>query len=196
LEGEECVTKNLFALLISVLAAFPTSAQQPSSEQSPKTKLETFSAQTGSVIIQGFTTIGVLHGEYGSVTVTAKEFTNATSGKKEHGIMIEVREAGRIEREHRSFIDFDEIEPLMKGIDYVAKVDRSATKLQEFQADYRTKGELEITTFSNSDGSISAAVKSGRIGGATAFLKLQDLQRLRELIIASKTKLEAVRGTA
>src|SRR5260221_10288460 len=106
---------------------------------------------------------------------------------------MEVTESGRVERENRSYIDYDEIEPLVRGIDYVARLDHSVTKLTEFQADYRTKGELEVTTFSSANSGVSAAVKSGRIGGATAFLKLDELPRLRDLIVSAKAKLDAVR---
>jgi len=157
----------------------------------PKTKLETFAAQTGVVIIEGYSKVGTIRGRYGSVEIQAKEFLNAASGKKEKGITFEVTEAGRLERESRSFIDYDEIDSLLKGVDYVAKIDKSATKLDAFEAEYRTRGDLEISTFS-SDTGVEAAVKSGRIGGATAFLSLEHLQQLRALIVDAKTKLDAL----
>src|ERR1043165_3776858 len=95
----------------------------------PNTKVEAFAAQVGSVIIKGYTKLGVARGDYGSVEVQAMEFANANSGKKEYGVLLQVNEAGRLEREHRSYIDYDEIASLLNGIDYVAKTDKSATKL-------------------------------------------------------------------
>ena len=186
---------RMVATLFLLAFAGASGAQQiqaaPQQPASPKTKIETFAGQTGAVIIEGFSKIGTIRGQYGSVEVQAKEFTNATSGKKERGITFEVTEAGRIERESRSFIDFDEIASLLAGIDYIAKIDKSATKLDAFEAEYRTKGELEITTFSSATG-VDAAIRSGRIGGATAFLTLDQLQSLRALVIEAKTKLESL----
>ena len=105
--------------------------------------------------------------------------------------MQSLKEAGRLERECRSFIDYDEITSLIAGIDYVSKIDRTATKLDASEAGYRTKGELEIATYS-SDTGIDAAIRSGRIGGTTAFLTLDQLQSVRALVVEAKAKLDAL----
>ena len=65
------------------------------------------------------------------------------------------------------------------------------TKLDAFEVEYRTKGELEITTFS-SDTGVDAAIRSGSVGGATAFLTLDQLQSLRALVVEAKTKLDSL----
>jgi hypothetical protein len=190
------VSSRIINVVVLLFLGIQVAAQQsgPAATQQSapaKTKLETFAAQTGVVIIEGYSKVGTIRGKYGTVEIQAKEFVNAASGKKEKGITFEVTEAGRLERESRSFIDYDEIDSLLKGIDYVAKIDKSATKLDAFEAEYRTKGELEITTFS-SDTGVEVAVKSGRIGGATAFLSLEHLQRLRALVVDAKTTLDAL----
>lgn len=163
----------------------------------PKTKLEAFEHQTGSVIIRGFTTVGSVHGVYGgTASVEAREFTNATTGKREFGIVVEVKEAGRLERESRSYVDFDEVEPLLHGIDYVLKVERSVTKLADFQADYHTKGDLTITTFSSGEGGVNAAITAGRIGSVDVIVTKGDLQQFRDLVAAAKAKLDELRKPA
>ncbi len=136
------------ALLPLVLAAVVTSqalAQDKAAPvpKEPKTKIEIFDAKTGAVIVHGFSTIGTVRGRFGtSATVECKEFTDASSGKKEYGITITVKDTSEYKREHVSYIDYDEIDSLTKGIDYITKVDKTATKLDDFQADYKTKGEL------------------------------------------------------
>lgn len=160
--------KNL-VMLLSVLALVITSqalAQQDQRVPAPKTKLEAFEAQSGAVIIRGFSKIGELRGVYGgAVTVESKEFMNANTAQREFGITLEVKETSRLERENTSYVDYDEIPSLLKGIDYIAKVDKSVTKLDNFQADYKTKGDLRISTFSSGSGEVMVAVKSGTIGG-------------------------------
>lgn len=164
---------------------------------SPKTKIEAFQARTGVVIIQGFSEVGSVRGLYvTSVTVKAKEFLDASSGRKEFGITVEVKDnSGRIERENTSWVDYDEIESLLKGLDYIAKVDRSVTQLSNFQADFRTKGDLGLSVFSSRDENL-LAVKSGRIGAATAYFKFEDISKVRELLASAKEQIDKIRGTA
>lgn len=202
---EECAAEYLgtsrtmnniasLAVVFLILLPSPAASQTPTPPSPPKTKLEAFEAQEGVVIVQGFTKMGELRGTYGgSVSVSAKEFTNAATGRRESGIVIDVKEAGRLERSSRSFIDYDEIAPLLKGIDYIGKVEKSVTKLENFQADYRTKGDLHVSTFNTSGGEVMVAVSSGRIGAASAHFKFADLAALRNLILSSKERLDAIK---
>lgn len=182
--------------LVALMALVPSqvAAQAPATPTAPKTKLEAFEAQEGVVIVQGFSRIGELRGSYGgTVLVLAKEFTNATTRRRESGIVIDVREGGRLERHNRSFIDYDEIAALLKGIDYIGKVENSVTKMDSFQADYRTKGDLKVSTFNTSGGELMVAVSSGRIGSTSVHLKFADLTVLRNLLSSAKERLDAAK---
>ncbi len=158
------------------------------------TKLEQFTAKSGVVIIRGFHKIGVLKGLYRtSVTIEVKEFSNVTDGTKQYGITIETfKENGNYDKDHTSFIDYDEIDSLIKGIEYIAKINGSVTKLESFQADYKTKGDLKISTFSSSD-KIIAAVTSGTIGGVAGYLKIEDLPKLVDLLTKAKEKIISIK---
>ena len=183
----------LIPALLSCTASF-SFAQEESKPEKPKTKLGVFMAQDGAVIVRGFTTIGTVKGIINtSVSVDSKEFNNATSGKKEYGITIEVKENRTIANENTSYIDYDEIESLLKGLDYISKIDKTVTKLADFQADYRTKDDLEFSTFSREDGSINLAIKSGRIRPAKAYFKQADIAQVRELIVQAKAKIDSIK---
>jgi len=177
-----------------LLAGTYTLAQEATVQAKPKTKLESFAGQDGTVIVRGFSSIGTAKGLYGSnLTVECKEFINPSTGKKEYGVTFEVKETSRIERENTSYVDYDEIESLLKGIDYISKVEKSATKLDNFQADYKTKGDLNFSTFSNQDGSVMMAVKSGTIGSTTAYFKIESISSIRAIIVQAKQKLDAIK---
>jgi hypothetical protein len=183
--------------IVTVVIGIPSFGQSPRPEAAaPKTKIEAFEAHVGSVIIRGFSSIGDVSGQFGtSVSVESREYTNASNGKKEYGVLITVSEGGRVERENSSHIDYDEIESLLRGIDYVVKIKDDVTRMQGFQADYRTKDELVVSTYSSQSG-IQAAVRSGTIGGVRAFLTLLDLQKFRELLEIAKANIESVRAAA
>lgn len=185
--------------LITLLTGIGEAQQQRSdaaTTTAPKTKLEAFEAQTGTVIIRGFSNVGSIRGLYGtSIDVEAREFTNATSGRKEYGITVTVKETQRLERDSTSYIDYDEIDSLLRGIDYIGKIKRDVTTLQEFQADYRTKGDLSVSTFTSGP-NVMAAIKSGTVGETTAYLKLDDLAAFRKVISDAKAKLDSVKSGA
>jgi hypothetical protein len=102
-------------LLVSAIgASSQTPKPTPSGEET--TKLEKFQGRTGAVIIKGFTRMGLMTGTGGSVEVSSMEFTDAQTGRKEQGVLIEIKESGRLSRSGRSYIDYDEIDSLLKGI--------------------------------------------------------------------------------
>lgn len=174
-------------LMMSSIASAEGEGEQP---KSPATKLEAFQARTGVVLIRGYTTVGVVSGRGGIVTVDARELRDASSpNSRATGISISVQETGRLERENTSYVDTDEIDSLLKGIEYIMKIGKDVTKLQNFEADYRTKGDLRITVYNDTKGQISAAVSSGRIGRTQAFIELRDLEELRKLILTAKARL-------
>jgi len=187
-----CLMLSVVAL--SVLPRLTAQTVKQDAATGPKTKIESFQAQTGSVIITGYSETGTLMAQLGTqMSVEAREFTNAASGKKESGILIGVKQGGRLDHENSSYIDYDEIESLLRGIDYISKIQPSVTKLSSFQADYRTRGELEVSTYSTKGG-IDAAVKSGRYAGVRAFLTLSDLQKFRDLVSEAKGRLDTLKS--
>ncbi|HEX2827718.1 MAG TPA: hypothetical protein VHP37_15300 [Burkholderiales bacterium] len=177
-------------------AAFAQDVPDPAKAQ-PTTKLEAFSARTGVVVIKGYSSLGILIGT-GRVTIDSREFRDASNPRnREYGITIAVKEVGRSERESTSYIDSDEIDSLIRGIDYIAKIDKSVTTMNEFEAQYRTRGDFAITTFSSSRGEeIRVAISSGRIGRTTAFFKLSDLRDLKDLIAKAKSQIDVARAAA
>jgi hypothetical protein len=180
---------RVFCLFL--VAGMPLIGQTAKDTQT-KTKIEAFEAKTGAVVIQGFTKTGMVKDRFGGgVEVEAVELMDATSGLRVSGVKINVKAAGALETQNSSFVDADEIESLIKGIDYISKLDASVTKMNSFQADYRTKGDLDISTFSSADGKISSAVTSGTIGQARVFLTQGGLAELRSLVVEANTQLQA-----
>jgi hypothetical protein len=112
-----------------------------------------------------------------------------------YGVAFNVKESGRLERENTSFIDEDEIDSLLKGLDYIQKINRSVTTFGNFEAESRTKGDFEIAVFSSSgDQGIGLAVSSGRIGKTTTYLKVSDIERIRTLLDGAKKSIATARA--
>ena len=191
--------KRLLSLifLLASIFIFPVPARAQDIDETtpePKTKLEAFELRNGVVVIKGFSRIGVAAGTDGSsIEVETRELRDAESGSKVYGIAIEVRDTAKPERRRVSFIDYEEVEPLLKGLEYLSKIDNSVTHLNRFEADYRTLGDLLISAFSGRGGTVTLAISSGVFRRVTAFFRLEDLKAIRGLIIEAKNQLDAIR---
>ncbi len=183
------------AMVIGVGLPASSVAQGCVEAEEPPTKLEAFMAQDGAVVIRGSSRVGAVRGEPGSlVTVASKEVTNAGTGERAHGIAVEVRKLDRREPDRISYVDFDEIPPLLSGLEYIARVDKSATSLDQFEAEYRTKGGLVVAMY-NTSGGMKAAVSTGLVATATAELEFADLLRFRQILQSAYDGLKAIRGS-
>lgn len=163
---------------------FKVKTPQLTAEES-KTKLEVFREKTGSVVIEGYYEIGSVL----CLDITAMELTDATSGEKQTGVKI------RIGDRHRpSFIDYDEVDSLVQGIDYISKATKENTKFDNFRVTYKTKDGFELVI--NSSGDIDASMKGWKndVGTGCALYKdVSNLSELRTLIIQAKQKLDSAR---
>jgi hypothetical protein len=128
-----------------------------------QTELEKFSAKTGIVKIMGYTDAGrVLAGDRSYtdyISFQARILGTPNSPDSTKGILITVTD--RNGNSGRSFIDEDEIDDLLAGIDYISKATKDITSLKNFEIDYSTLGDFEITVFNQNDGSLGLVVQSG-----------------------------------
>ena len=179
------------ALLFSISIIGSLIAEESSTK---KTELEAFNARSGSVLIKGYSEVALIEFKGpSSVGIDVRELIDAGAGEKKYGITVEVKQGGRIERKDTSFIDESEIESLIKGIEYISKIDKTATSLNSFEAIYKTKGDLAVTVFNSSNGKLMAAVTAGRIGPASVYMELTDLVKVKDAIVKAKEMLSALK---
>jgi hypothetical protein len=179
---------SLFLIVSSPLVC--AAAQAQSNPPKPATKIESFEAKTGIVLVRGFTTVGKINGLGGQITIDARDFRDAANpGTHVSGISISIKETGELERENTSFIDADEVDSLLTGLSYISKANKDMTKLEQFEVEYRTKGDFSVTVFNQSNGNLSVAVSSGSMGKTTSYLKLEKLPELVRLVTLAKSKI-------
>ena len=185
------VLPNLLLLIPFCLNAYGQ-AQQPITDIIPPTKIEAFQYQTGTVVIKAFTRIGGMRGPGGFVDVTCMEVTEAQSAGKQQGLAVDIRENSRTEHTERVYIDYDEIDPLLRAIDYISKIGTDVTKLANFEARYTTRGDFSIATFNEAE-TINVALSAGHIVRYEVVFKFVDLERFKGLLLNAKARLDAVK---
>lgn len=151
-----------------------------------KTDIELFETQPDRVIIKGVGTVGTISTPGGVIDVHCKESTDVASGHKVYGVIFNLeRNEGRI----RLAVDYNEMEALVGGIDYLMRITSDVTALPSFQAQFSTKSGLNVIAFSSrKQGTIQFFVQfcdSPRIQ-----LTSDQVSQFRDLVNSAKTTLD------
>ena len=185
---------TLTGLSASLLLAFPVGAQ---TTNAPTTIIENLELQTGTIIVKGFSTVGTVSIGNAIITVRSKKSSDIGHGQKTEGIAvgfsnIGVGSPGNPIPKYFLVVDYDELDSLSNGIDYLGKITYEATPLAGFEASYTTKSGLRVSAHSDR-----------RQGGILKFIQLGDtpkiplnsdqLLQLQNLILQAKTSLDAIK---
>ncbi len=159
----------------------------------PRNKLEDFESRMETILIKGRTYVATLRAQNGNARVEATEIRDSNNSSRISGVVITIVAEGGAPGEIRSLIDYDEIDPLIKAFDTIAKSGDSITKLTHFEARYRTKGDFEILVFKQISGGIAAAVEGGFFDRSRLLMTLDDFVKLRWMIAQAKERLDEVK---
>ena len=158
----------------------------------PATKLEAFETNTDTVIIKATASIGTVPAPGGEVGVRCREITDVGTGRRESGIIVDLTFGGQVG--DTMLIDYDELDSLLDGLEYIGSLDWSVTPLPGFDAVYTTKGGFRAAAFgSRRTGNIEFALRSVRIRTAPLLLSRDQLGQVRSLVQQGKSKLDSLR---
>ena len=202
--------KLLVALIAVVALSFSTALAQVGSSAIPAgpaaggmeapTRLEALELSKNTIILKGYTEVGKVDGEEGSsITISAVEMKDSKIGSREMGIAIQASGGGERERAAISYIDFEEIAPLLSAIDTLSKPDPNATRLSAYEAQYRTHSNLEFLSFDNNNQrmisvrAVQVIFPSGEVIWSTAHFRLATLASIRKQISDAKELLDKLK---
>jgi hypothetical protein len=155
------------------------------------TRLEAAQTNTGRVIIKAASPIGSVVGHGGTVAVVAMEITDTVSGQKEHGVAVTLFEGDQTGGS--ALVDYDELDSLLNGLDYLSRVDWTVTSLASLNAFFITKDGFRTAAFSSKrTGTIEYAVRALRSNQRPALLTRDQVAQLRSLIQQAKSKLDSL----
>jgi len=129
-----------------------------------KTEIGLFESQTGVVVVKGIGQIGSVSTGGAVISVRCKESTSAATGRKDYGIAVEI-EVNQWRR--FAVVDYDELDPLLNGMDYLGKMTYNVTALPGFEATFTTKSGLELISFGDK-----------QQGGIRTYLQYDDGPRI------------------
>lgn len=182
-------------LCLLLLSACVSSAQTPLSPLAPEeflTRLETALETRGSVIVRGSTPVGSVTGLRGTASVTSWEIVDARTAVRVYGVSVAIRDNERPDDEELAYVDYEELDPLVAGLDYILKLENTATKLARFEAQYRTRGELSFYRFNTPNG-YGTAVSIRERRGPRLVLRPAGLVEFRDLLESAKALIDEAR---
>ena len=193
-------TRSIFAALMIAASAATVCAQRrwerlPALRDpqfyEPRNKLEDFDGRMETILVKGRTWVGTLRGQNGTARVEAMEVRDTAKSTRATGVVITIFADSGPPGEIRSFIDYEEIEPLVKAIDTANKASESITKLTHFEVRYRTRGDFEVMVFKQlSDNAVAAAIEGGFFDRSRLYLTLEELTRMRWMIVQARDRLD------
>src|SRR6185369_12739301 len=105
----------------------------------PRNKLADFDGRVETLLIRGRHVVGTIRAQNGLARVEATEIRDSVTGETATGAVVTIVANGLPSEDIRSFIDYDEIDALVKAMDSAAKASESITRLSHFEVRYRTK---------------------------------------------------------
>ena len=188
----------MLAAMFAVASAVPAWSQErwqrlpPARDAqfyAPRNKLEEFESRTSTLLIKGRTWVATLRSAAASTRVEATDIRDVGNGTRAEGVTLVMTGSSEV----RCLIDYEEIEPLVRAFDAMEKADDAVTKLSNFEAHYRTRGDFEIIVFKQTSGGIAAAIEGGFYERTRLFLTLEEFTRLRWMIVQAKERLDEIK---
>lgn len=173
-----CNNKTPTATAVPIAAPFTTPAKQT---VAIGTQIGNFKPDAGTVNTLGFDDLGGVSG----TTVQVREISDS-KGYAAKGLRLDVVDSYQNYSRGAAFIDDDEVDELIKGINTILEVKTNPTSFKNFQVQYKTRGDFELTAFSDSKGALSYSVKAGQ---ANNYLTGADMEKLRNLFVVAQERL-------
>jgi hypothetical protein len=173
-------------ILTAICALMPLASHAQISTNLPATEIENFELQTDTIIVKGFANIGAVSTQAGVISVRCKESDNIAAGHKMYGIAVAFQ-AGQ----NRTYLiaDYDELDSLIRALDFLGKISYEATPMPAFDAGLTTRSGLRIAAHSERrQGGIQLSLQFGNI--VHVPLAPDQFAQLQSLIIQAKTFLD------
>jgi len=194
------LSRSLMLLLLILFVSVSAQAQRrwqrlpaPRDPQfyEPRNQLEDFEGRVETLLIKGRHVVGTIRTQNGYARVEASEIRDSANGQTASGAVITIVADGGPAGDIRSFIDYDEIDALVKALDTASRASESITRLSHFEVRYRTKGDFEIMVFKQLENNVvAAAIEGGFFDRSRLYLSIDDLVRLRWMIVQAKERLD------
>lgn len=180
--------KTIVALSGLLAVNFPARAQIQTTNEI-RANIEIFEAQTNLLLIKALGSGGQLSAGAGILSVRLKDTFTPDVSQRMQGLVLTYSEG---ERRERAVVDYDEIDSLLKAVDYIRSVNYDVTGLPSFEAEYRTRDGFRVLGIgSRRQTSVEDFVQFG--AGGRIPLNSDQVVQLRGIISQARAALDELR---
>jgi hypothetical protein len=187
-------TMNRFTLFVAigfVSSIFTSIARADETNIYPKSNLEIFEATSGVVLVRGTDEAGFVEGKSGGITLKIRETKDVATNHREFGVGVIVTQSAGWE--DTTVVDYDELDALIRALDYIGKVDLGISSMGHFEAGYTTRSGLKFASYSSRrTGTIEAYALSSRVVRSRAQITTVQIMEIRTLLEHAKAKIEII----
>jgi hypothetical protein len=178
-----------FLALAAVAGMGLTASATAQSTNIIRADIEQFEAQTNLLIVKGLGTGGSVDFGTAVMAVRLKDSFNPDTGRRLQGIVINFADGDRHER---ATIDYDELDPLLRAMDYIRAASYDVSSLPSFEAVYQTKDGFRVIGLgSHRQSSVQHFVQFDDC--ARIPLNSEQIARLRGVISQARNALDELR---
>lgn len=175
-----------FLFLLPFLASGQQTAKKPSEAEKEISNAERFSEKSGTLIKREYEDVGTLK----KCKIQVATYTDVISGQKTKALRFEYEAYSSLGSDTKiAVLDADEVDGLVKSINYLQTQLMPTTAKNYTEAYYRSRGGFECGCYNNEKG-WSAFLKLERFDSKSyVFIKPEDLTELLALLATAKGKL-------
>ena len=175
--------------LILLLSFGLLTVSQAQTTNAPRTYFDAFYATPDVVLVKGMSIIGTLSAQINyPVEVRAEQLTSLQTSNTVYAVSVRTRVS---KQPQIDYIDYDELDGLIRGIHQMSQADASITTMDNFEVVYRTRSGLSLAKI-NVGAKMVIAMKSGDVNGQRNQMAAFVLDDFGRLLVSAKAKIDAV----
>jgi hypothetical protein len=186
--------KLILVLTLSVAAAVDAQTTGTTAyvqiTNAPRTYYEAFNATQDTLLIKGSSVIGALTSQIGyPVEIRAERLTNPITTNSVYAVSLRTKFDAQTTQV--DYIDYDELDALIRSVQYIAQATSTVTPMDNFETVFRTRCGLSIAKIGRGN-KVTIAMTPGYtniVRNQMAAFVLDDLGRY---LTAAKAKIDAV----
>jgi len=156
----------------------------------PPSIFQAYYAVADAPLLRGNSVIGALNNQISfPVEIRAEALTNLLSSNVVYAVSLRTKISAK--ETEVDYVDYDELDGLIRGVQFVSQTDHSQIPMDNFEAVYRTRCGMSILKTSTGN-KVTIVLKSGDPQGARNQMASFVLDDLGRYLTAAKAKLDAM----
>lgn len=183
-------------LVLALGLALGANAQTPATvatvqiTNAPKTTFETINLTTDTLLIKGSSVIGTLDSQITyPVEIRAERVTNPSTSNHVYAVSLRTQFGEKMTQV--DYIDYDELDTVIRAVQYISQANSTVTPLDNFETVIRTKSGLSIAKVGHGN-KVVIAMTPGYANAARNQMASFVLDDLGRYLTAAKAKIDSV----